>query len=189
MAKSFDPKVLTAAIIEVVEGGISEKNPLPPTQPSVAEAKEIVEYEGCMRVSGMGTFDSPCYIAAVSLYANAGDMQRNKAKGALVLYMSTEYADKIFKSLGYTIPYDEDDESMLKLTSDFCQAVSKGVIAKLSAKGFAELTASSPVVAKNTLADGVAFSNDQHEKQEVVFTYFKSKAIVVDVTLAEISRK
>ncbi len=189
MAKSFDPPTLTAAVIQVVESLVSQKTPLPSSEPAKAVAKETLEYEDRMRVNGMDKFDAPSFISAVSLYANAADMQRDKAKGAVALYMNAEFADKIYKSIGYTIPYDEDDETMLKLGAEFCQAIVKGVMARITSAGYAELTVSQPAVAKNSIQHGVAFSPDQHEHQEVSFFYFKNKAIVVEISLVELPRK
>ena len=111
MPKGFDLEELSKTITEYVANAIAQKGTLPPTQPPTSEVKEISEYEGRMRASGIDKFKVPAYVAAINLYANEVDMKNRKPKGALVTYLNTEIADKIFKCLGYEVPYDEDDES------------------------------------------------------------------------------
>ncbi len=189
MAKIFEPTLLTSSLTEIVEKLISEKNAVLPTQPTESVLKDIMEYEGRMRVSGMDKFNSPSLIAVTNLYLNEADKQKNKAKGAVVLFMNTEIADKIFKAVGFTVPYDEDDDSMMKLCGQFAQAVVNAFKDRLSSAGYAALIASEPLVYKNNVSEGVAFSPDQVEKQEISFYYFKTKTILIEVSLAPIPKK
>ena len=189
MAKGFDPQVLTSAVIECIEEAVSKKGNLPSTEAPAVQAKEIDEYEERMRASGIDKFNVPAYIAVVNLYLNQGDLQHHKAKGAIIVYLNTEVADKIFKALGYTIPYDEDDEAMLKLCGDFAQMVATHLKGRITSSGYAELVLSPPSMYKNTVGAGVEFSPDQNESQEVIFSYLKHKAIAVEITLAPLPRK
>ena len=103
--------------------------------------------------------------------------------------MDIEVADKIFKAAGLQVPYDEDDESMMGMCGTLCQMIADGLKERLSAAGFAALLVSPPVVYKNTIPEGVSFSKDQNEKQEISFFYLKHKALVIDWTMATIPKK
>ncbi len=189
MAKIFEQALLASTLTEIVEKTISEKNALMPTAPTESALKDILEYEGRMRVSGMDKFNSPSFIAVSNLYLNDADKQRNKPKGAIVVFMNTEFADKIFKALGLAVPYDEDDDSMMKLCGEFTATVVNALTDRLAGAGYVSLLSQAPLVYKNNVSEGVAFSVDQQEKQEITFTYFKNKAIIIEVSLAPIPKK
>jgi len=53
----------------------------------------------------------------------------------------------------------------------------------LSVPGFSSLVLSPPAVYKNTITEGVAFSKDQKEKQEISFYFLKHKALVIEWTM------
>jgi hypothetical protein len=48
---------------------------------------------------------------------------------------------------------------------------------------------STPEVYKNIISEGVEFSKDQGEKQEISFYFLKHKALVIDWTMAPIPKK
>ena len=131
-----------------------------------------------MRVNATDKFDVAVYIAATNFYLNQADMQAHRARGALVLYMDTEVADKIFKAAGLQVPYDEDDESMMGLCGTLCQLIADALKDRLAAAGFASmLEFLLRAVYKNTIPEGVEFSKDQNEKQEISFYFLKHKAV------------
>ena len=103
--------------------------------------------------------------------------------------MDTEVADKIFKAAGFQVPYDEDDESMMALCGNLCQSMAVNLKDRLAAAGFVSLEVSAPAVYKNTISEGVEFTKDQNEKQEISFYFLKHKALVIDWTLAPIPKK
>ena len=74
-----------------------------------------------MRIKATDKFDVAVYIAAVNFYLNKPDMQAHRARGAMIVYMDIEVADKLFKAAGLKVPYDEDDESMMGLCGNLCQ--------------------------------------------------------------------
>jgi len=189
MLKSIDPQIVTPIFTSLIEDLITTKGGLVPTKPFDAVAKPIDVYEGRMRVHSNDKFDVPTYVAATNFYLNQGDMQAHRARGAMIMYMDIEVADKLFKAAGLQVPFDEDDGSMEVLCGQLCQLIIDGFKERLTAAGFVSLEASVPIVYKNTILDGVVYSKDQNEKQELSFYFLKHKAIVIDWTLAPVPRK
>jgi hypothetical protein len=189
MAKIFDPQIVNPILTEVVEELITTKGNLVASKPFEIVTKSIDEYEDRMLVKAADKFNVAAYIAATSFYLNQSNMQTGKARGSLVVYMDAEVADKIFKAAGLQVPYDEDDESMMGLCGNLCQLISDAFKERLSAAGYISLETSTPGVHKNNISEGVEFSKDQDEKQEISFYFLKHKALVIDWTMAPIPRK
>jgi hypothetical protein len=189
MVKSFDARIINPILTGFIEEVMTQKGNLVSAKPFEIAAKPIDEYEGSMLIKASDKFDVPVYIAAISIYLNKGDMQGHKAKGAVIIYTDIEVADKLFKAAGLQVPYDEDDESMMALCGSLCQLIANALKDRLAADGYASLEFSTPGVYKNTISEGVEFSKDQKEKQEISFYFLKHKALVVDWTLAPIPKK
>ena len=189
MPKYFDSQIVNPILSSFIEDLISNKGALPPTKPFEAEVKPIEEYEGRMRVNATEKFDVAVFIAAVSFYLNKADMQAHRARGAMIVYMDTEIADKLFKAAGLQVPYDEDDESMMALCGSLCQSIVDTLKDRLAASGYASLEVSAPAVYKNTISNGVEFSKDQNEKHELSFFFLKHKALVIEWTMGPIPKK
>ena len=189
MAKIFDPQIVNPILTGIVEELITTKGGLAATKPFEIATRAIDGYENRMIIKATDKFDVAVFIAAAGFYLNQSDMNAGRAKGTMVLYMDTEVADKIFKAAGLQVPYDEDDESMMGLCGNLCQLIADAFKERLSAAGYASLETSAPEVYKNTISEGVEYSKDQEEKQELSFYFLKHKALVIDWTLAPIPKK
>ena len=189
MIKKFDPEIINPIVTGFVEELLTTKGGLFPTKPFDVAVGSIEEYEDRMRVRATDKFDVGVYLASVSFYNSKADMNLHRARGAVVLFMDTEIADKIFKAAGFKVPYDEDDETMLELCGKLCHSIAEAIRDRLSAAGYISLELSAPVANKNTISDGVEFSKEQEEKQELSFYFLKHKAFVIEWTMAPLVKK
>ncbi len=189
MAKGLDPQVLTGAFMAAMGQMLEKLSNIPASQEPKIEESEIIEYEGRMRVSGMEKFNSPAFLSVVNFYLNQGEMQRHKPKGALILYLEAENISKFLKAFGVHFADDEDDKSLMDACGKVCEAVAAEFKNELTRKGYVELVLSNPSNYKNNILEGIAYSQDQKTKQTVNFFYFKTKAIVADLTMADLPRK
>jgi hypothetical protein len=190
MAQSLDPQIVNPILTSFIEEMIVTKGNIAASKPFEVATKPIVEYEDRMRISASDKFDVAVYVASSSFYLNKGDMESGRsARGAIVLYMDTEVADKMFKAAGLKVPYDEDDESMLALCCDFFKMILDHLKERLTAAGYPNLENSPPAAYKNNISEGVDFCKDQKEKQEISFYYLKHKAIVLDWTMVPLPKK
>ena len=186
--KKIDPRILTA-LMGVIEQALSRMSGIAPSEAPQTKESELIEYEGRMRAAGTEKFSEPCFISVVNYYLTPGDLQRHKARGALVLYVDFENAGKLFKALGYDVPDDEDDVSMMNVCGKFCESLAGGLKKELAGLGYADVVMSAPCNYKNSVIEGVEFCPDQKTKHEFSFFYWKHKAIVVELTLAAIPQK
>lgn len=189
MSKGLDPTIVNPIIAGFVEDLITTRGGIPSTKPHEIATKPIVEYDDRMRINATDKFDVAVYIATISFYLTQDEAQAHKARGAIVLYMDTEVADKMFKVAGLQVPYDEDDESMMGLCGSICQLIADSFKDRLAQTGLPTLVLAAPLVYKNSIPEGVEFSKDQNEKQEICFYYLKHKALVVEWTMTEIPKK
>lgn len=189
MAKIFDPQIINPILTDVIEQLITTKGSLPASKPFEIATKAIDGYEDRMLVKAAEKFNVAAYIATSSFYLNQSDLQAGRPRGTMVIYMDTEVADKLFKAAGLQVPYDEDDESMMGLCGSLCQLIADALKDRLAAAGYVKLEASTPDVYKNNISEGVEYSKDQNEKQELSFYFLKHKALVIDWTLAPIPKK
>ena len=189
MGKSFEPQIVNAIITGFIEELITTKGGIVASKPLEIATKNIEDYDDRMRIKATDKFDVAVYLATSSFYLNQIDMKAHRARGALVLYMDTEVADKMFKASGFQVPYDEDDESMLALCGSLCQMITETLKERLLTAGFISLECSTPTTYKNTITEGVEFSKEQDEKQEISFFFLKHKALVIEWTLSPIPKK
>lgn len=190
MGREFDPQELTGTLLSVMQQTLAKAGNIPQSQEPNIESKEIEEYDGLMKASGISRFNSICYLSVVNFYLSQADLDKHKGvKGTLIFYIAAENAGKFYKALEIPFSDDEDDASMMVACGKFCQGIADDFKTELTRKGYAELFLSKPRNYKNNVAAGVEFSTDQKTVHEVSFFYFKHKAISADITLAPIPKK
>jgi len=187
--KGLDSQQITNVLMGVVDQTLAKMTNVLSTDAPQSNMIDIVEYEGRMRISGMEKFNAPAYISFVNFYLTPLDMDKQRAKGALVLYVDFENAGKLFKALALPINDDEDDSSMMEANGKFCDVLAKGLNQELSQLGYTSLLMSPCENYKNSVMQGIQYSKDQKNKVELSFFYWKHKAIVVELTLAPIPLK
>ncbi len=187
--KSIDSQAAMTTMLAAVEAALAKMSGFVATdKPQVVE-NDILEYEGRLRVTGMEKFNAPSYVSVVNYYLSPGDKDRHRAKGALIVYVDSENAGKLFKALGFPTTDDEDDVSMMDSCGQFCTLIGEGFKSGLVNLGYVDLDMSSPHNYKNSVLHGVEYSTDQEKLHEFSFFYWKRKAIVVELTLAAIPMK
>lgn len=187
--KNFDVQVLNTTLMGCIEDILGKMSGVAPTEPPQVRTLDIIEYDGRMRVTGMEKFNAPSYVSVVNYYLNPADLERHKAKGALVVFVDAENAGKLFKSLGFFVPDDEDEVSMMDACGELCNLLGGSFKNEISNLGYLDMSMSAPNNYRNTVMQGVEFSQDQTSKQEFSFFYWKRKAIVVEVTMAGVPQK
>lgn len=190
MSKSLDPDMLVKIFLSVAQQAFAATSgKIVPTDDATFKALNIIEYQGRMGSSGMEKFNGPTYVAGVSFFLSEQDRDKRRAKGALVLYLEASNAEKFFRGFGFPVPDEDDEEEASAACGKICALLAEKFKGKLSETGFPELFLSKPACNKNSLPDGVDFSHDQKQKQEISFYFWKKKAMVVDITMADLPRR
>ncbi len=188
-AKSLDSQIIASAVLGSVEGALSNLPGIIPTDSPKTKELEIEEYEGCMKATGVEKFESSSYLSVINYYLSNSDLEHHKPKGTLILYLGSENAGKFYKALGFKVPEDEDDASMLEACGKFCNSLGESFKNKLKESGYGGLVMSIPENYKNSVMGGAEFSAEQATIQEFSFFYWRNKAIVVEVVFADIPRR
>ncbi len=188
MAKGFDPDILVKTFLDVAQKSFeATMGKVVPTDAATHKAQNILEYQGRMSVTGMEKFNGPAFIAGVSFYLNEQDRDKHRAKGAMVLYLEASNTEKVLRGFGHPLSDEEEEEETLAACGKLCSTLATKFKENLS--GASSLIMSDPISNKNSIPEGIDFSSDQTQKQEISFYIWKKKAIVVDLTMADVSRR
>jgi len=116
-------------------------------------------------------------------------MNAGHATGTFVLYLKEEVVDKILKALGLSMRDAEDDELVKNKLGEFCSTLAGNLKKGLSEQGYVELFESAPAKYKNVVPEGAQFDYSLYRKQEITFSFWNQKCIVVEVCMGHVPQK
>lgn len=147
--------------------------------------REIIEYRSRMRLSGMEKFNSPCYIAHIYIYESEETKTAKEVFGNFAVFVETEIAFKLFKTIGYGVKDEDDTGEMMDATGRLTQTIWDNLKQKLTALGYRSFVLGEVKLYQNDVPDGVDFRYSEREYYEAAFTLWKNKAVVVDLNLPQ----
>lgn len=190
MSKSLDPDILIKTFLTVAQQVCaSTSGRIVPSDDATHKSLNIIEYQGRMSSAGMEKFNGPTYVAGISFFLNEQDRDKRRAKGAMVLYLEASNAEKFFRGFGFPVTDEDEEEESAAACGKLCTLLAEKFKERLSESGFADLVISKPTCNKNSLPEGIDFSADQKQKQEISFYFWKKKAMVVDISMADLPRR
>ncbi len=190
MSKGFDSDILVKTFLNVAQQAFAATaGKVVPSDDATSKTQNIIEYQGRMSVAGMDKFNGPTYVAGISFYLNEQDRDKHRAKGAMVLYLESSNAEKFFRGFGFPVADEEEEEEASVACGKIGTMLAEKFKDKLAETGCPSLIISQPFCGKNSLSEGLDFSPDQGKKQEISFYFWKKKSMVVDITMADISRR
>lgn len=173
-------------LAEVVRRILQKKGDIVLSSKPTIEKRNITEFRKRMRVTSITKFDEKTYISTVNFFDDEKAMEKNKALGAIVLYIPESYVVKLLKELGYPV-FDEEDGGLLEdACGTFCNLLAGNFNTGLTQLGYKELTMSHFSTYQNDVVAGVPFSPDQKDLYEINFEIGGVKRLVVDLTLGSI---
>ncbi|MBF0387585.1 MAG: chemotaxis protein CheX [Candidatus Omnitrophica bacterium] len=186
MGKEFDKEVLTARIIGVVNDAFSKMLRVKPSAEPVVGEKDIIEFDSRMRVFPMEKFNSPAYVSCVNFYSSQKDLDSGYAVGTFVLIIKEEVAEKLLHAFGRLLKDSDSEEAVMDCVGEFCNILAGNLKNELTAIGYAEVLLSSPLKYKNSVLEGVPFDYELYTKQELAFTFWNQKCVVIEACLGNI---
>ena len=189
--RSNNPKELeklAQTLNQCVTDLIKERSDLKFTKDPEVKRKNIIEYQGRMRVDGMEKFGEPTFISTVNYYASAADMQQGKTLGALVVYVEQGYIVQLLKKMKYPLANDEDENEMKDCCGTLCNIIAGRFKSAVSAMGYVELEMSHFSNYKNSAFNGVDFNYNEWDKYEISFFLEGEKRLVVEMTMGIIPK-
>ncbi len=189
MAKKPDDQAVNSEIISIVDDTFEKLyHVVPSAGPGIVE-KNIIEYDGRMRLFPMEKFNAPAYVAAFSYHLSQKQLEIVDPAGTFILYVKEDMVEKLFKAFGHSAGEAEDEAKCLDVVGQLGGILAGNLKNRLVEMDCAELFVSSPYTYKNAAPEGVPFDYSLFKKQEISFSFWKEKCIVIEVCLGNIAAK
>ena len=189
MAKKPDDQTLKTELINVVQDTFLQLCRVAASADPVVVEKDIIEYDGRMRISPMEKFNGPAYVAVANYYSSQKKSGSPDPLGTFVFYIREDMVEKLFKAFGRPVSEAEDEAKALDVVGQMCAILAGNLKNKLTGLGLADLLVSTPDKYKNSVPSGAPFDYSLFKKQEFSFSFWKEKCIVVEVCLGDIPVK
>jgi hypothetical protein len=189
MAKKFDNQVLNTMIMGVVEDTFKQMCKVSFSSEPVVVEKDIIEYDGRMRLFPMEKFNAPAYVGVVNYYLSKKHLDAKDAVGTFVIYIKEDMIERFVKAFGRPASEAEDEAVCLDVVGELCNIIGGGFKDELLNLDFINLTLSLPFKYKNAVPDGVPFDYNLFKKQELSFSFWKEKCVVVEMCLGDVPIK
>jgi hypothetical protein len=189
MAKKPDDQSVNTAIISIVDDTFEQLyHAVRSVEPVIVE-KNIIEYDGRMRLFPMEKFNAPAYVAVINYHLSQKKLEAVDSVGTFVLYVKEDVVDKLFKAFGYSAAEAEDEVKCMDVVGQLGDILAGNLKNKLLTMDCAELVISPPYKYKNAVPAGVPFDYSLFKKQEISFSFWKEKCVVIEACLGNIAAK
>jgi len=183
-SKTSDQQVLATALMKCVEETFTSKGNLAFSNTPEFKARNIIEYDSKMQVSGLEKFNDPAYVAAVNFYLTEELQKKRDTCGAIIAFVEEDSSSRLLKALGYSGFKDEDEDLIMDKCGEFCSFLAEKFKEELGKSGFKSFLLSAPVKGKNNVPGGIDFPYHQYTYHEASFYVWKKKIFVVDVVMS-----
>ncbi len=188
MAKPIDKQVIEATVFRVVEDTFRQLCHVEFSAEPVAEEKDIIEYNGNIRLFPMDKFNGQAYAGVINFYVTQKDHDDKYPVGTFVLYLKEDAVERLAKALGRSAREAEDEQVIMSVVGEFAGILGGNVKNELKAQGYVDLLVSSPLAYKNAVPEGAPFDYNLFKKQEFSFSFWKQKCVVVETCIGPVPR-
>ena len=189
MPKEFDNKVLNNTIMGVVASTFEKMLHIKASVAPVATEKDIIEFDSRMRLFPMEKFNGPCFVSVVNYYLSQKDLEDQRAIGTFIFYIKEDVAEKLLRAFNRSIKDAEHEDVLMDVVSEMASILAGNVKNELAANGYIDLVASPAHKHKNHVSDGVLFDYNLYQKQEIAFTFWGHKCIVIEACLGNVPNR
>lgn len=189
MAKEFDKAVLNDALVKIVEEVFEKVCRVKASADPVAKECDIIESNGRLSIDPMQKFNTTAYAAAVNYFLSPRDQEQEAPVGTLVLIVKEEVMDKLAKALGRSARDTDDEEGMMDACGEMAQIMADNFRNELGRLGYAELIVSPVQKYRNVIRGGVPFDYSLYRKQEISFSFWNQKSVVLEACLGAVPLK
>ena len=183
-AKNKDLEKFADILIKGINALFMERGEISFSKSAEKQLNPIIEYQGKIQADGMEKFKNEAtYVSAVNYYLNAADMAKNKAVGALVVYVEQAYMPKIMKLLKYPPVDDENENALLDSCGTLCNILAGRFKSEIVSAGYIELEMSHFSTFRNSAVPGVNFCFDEFDLYTINFSLEGQKRMVIDMTM------
>ena len=151
------------------------------------ERVNIIEFRKRMRVWGIEKFRDTTYISTINFYATTENYEKEKALGAIVLYIGEEYVAYLLKRLGYP-DIGDGPEELEAACGTLLNVLAGSYKSGLVQLGYKEPIMSHFLTCRSEVPGGVAYDTSQTEKYEISIEIGGAKTIMLDLTMGAIEK-
>ncbi|MBF0331252.1 MAG: chemotaxis protein CheX [Candidatus Omnitrophica bacterium] len=189
MAQLFDNQVLNTTIMGVVDETFKQMCHVNFSAEPVVTERDIIEYEGRMRVFPMEKFNCPAYVGIVNYYLSQTDMKDKMAVGMFSLFVKEDMLEKFFRAFDRPMSEAEDEAVCLDVIGEMTNILAGNVKNQLRELEYADLFISAPFKYKNVVPEGAQFDYSLFKKQEIIFTLWKEKCVAVEACMGYVAQR
>ena len=182
-------KVQANALVEIVKDIFDKKAGIKFNPAPAVERRDLIEWQGKMRIAGMEVFNASTYISYINYYLSEADKQKKNALGAVVLYILEEQLFSVITKLGYPKVDDENPEELKEGCGRICVDMANDFQKKLAAMGYPALVMGAVDNNRNTVPVGVSFNVKEYDKFVTSFCLNDKKVIAVELTLGPMPKR
>lgn len=183
-AKNKDLEKFANLLIKGMDGLFMERGEIKFTKPPEKVLGAIIEYNGKMQADGMEKYNNEAaYVSTVNYYLNAADMAKQKAVGALIVYVEQTYMPKLMKLLKYPPVDDESENALLDSCGTLCNILAGRFKSEIAAAGYVELEMSHFSTFRNRAVPGVDFCFSEYDFYTINFFIENEKHLVIDMSM------
>ncbi len=188
-----DLETFADLLIKGTVGLYQERGEVEFSGPPQKTKRQIVDAGGSgkrMRADGMEKFDNePTYVSVVNYYVSAKDLEKDKAVGALVVYVQQAYIARMMRLLKYPPIDDEDEQAMMDSCGTLCNIIAGRFKSEVSQAGYIELEMSHFKNYRNSAFAGVGFCPTEYHLYEVSFLIERAKRLVLEMSMGVVPRR
>ena len=182
-------KIQSDALVEVVKDIFEKKAGIKFNPAPAVERRDLIEWQGKMRIAGMEVFNASTYISYVNYYLSEADKQKKNALGALVLYILETQLFPFIAKLNYPKVDDENPEELKEGCGRICVDMANDFQKKLAAMGYPTLVMGNVDNNRNTVPVGVSFNIKEYDKFVTSFCLDNRKVMALELTLGPMSKR
>lgn len=190
MNKEFDSQVLMTtmmgSVVAVFNSACSEKNTDGPT---TATRKIGRTENGKMDVNIDLHYKSysKCCISAINFFIDMKSQEKNNTCGFIILYVKESCLIELLRAMGFPPVARKKESELLDCCGEVCNMIAGEFKNQLAKTGYTDLFMSVPQTHMRSFHEGVNCPLCVKYYQELSFYYFNTKAVTVDVAMANIS--
>ena len=190
MGKGFDSQVLATSVLGVVEDTFEKMVHAKCSAPPVVTERDIIEYDGNMRVFPLEKFNAPCYVTYVNFFLNDADLKAERnVIGTFVFFVKEEVAEKLLRAFNHSLKDAENEDVLTDICGEMCNILTGNIKNELTDIKYVELSMSVPYKFKNHIPAGVPFDYHLFTKHEFVFSFWGQKCIVIEACMGDVPLK
>ncbi len=150
--------------------------------------KNIVAFQGRLRVDALEKFNTRAVFSAVKFYVDAAHLEADQPVGVLIIFAEVEEIGRLLWKMEYPRIDDDDEAAILDGCGTLANLVAGYFVKELGDRGYIHLQMSHFESHINTALNGIAFASGENKKAEMTFWINGEKRLVAELTMTPLPK-